>query len=61
MTYYIAQLRLWWWQMKREGAELERDRAAAQWHGANVEIDRVNARIEEVRGRMARQLYEVAG
>ena len=60
MTYYIAQLRLWWWQMRLEGAELERDRAAAQWHGAQHEIRRANARIEEVRGRMARQLYEVA-
>ena len=27
MTYYLHQLRLWWWQMKREGAELERETA----------------------------------
>ncbi len=29
MTYYLHQIRLWWWQMRLEGAELERDRASA--------------------------------
>jgi len=60
MTYYLHQIRLWWWQMRREGAELERDRAAAMWRGAVVEIDRAEARIEELNRRAARRMFEVA-
>lgn len=51
MTYWLHQLRLWWWQMRLEGAELERDRSAAAWHGANHEINRVRLRIEELNRR----------
>lgn len=60
MTYYLHQIRLWWWQMRLEGAELERDRSAAQWHGANHEILRANARIEELNRRAMRRAFEVA-
>lgn len=60
MTYYLHQIRLWWWQMKREGAELERDRASALWHGADYEAKRAEARIEELNRRMARRMLEVA-
>ena len=60
MTYYLHQIRLWWWQMRLEGAELERDRSAAQWRGAVVEIDRAEARIEELNRRAARRVFEVA-
>jgi len=60
MTYYLHQIRLWWWQMRLEGAELERDRAAAMWRGAVVEIDRAEARIEELNRRAARRMFEVA-
>jgi hypothetical protein len=60
MTYWLHQLRLWWWQMRLEGAELERDRAAAQWHGANHEINRVRLRIEEINRRAMRRAFEVA-
>ena len=42
MSYYITQLRLWWWQMRLEGAELERDRASALWHGADYEAKRAS-------------------
>ena len=39
MTYYLHQLRLWWWQMKREGAELERDRAMLMWRVACDDVE----------------------
>ena len=60
MTYYLHQIRLWWWQMRLEGAELERDRAAAAWHGANHEINRTRLRIEELNRRAMKRAFEVA-
>ena len=60
MTYWLHQIRLWWWQMRLEGAELERDRAAAQWHGACHEIRRADARIEELNRRAMQRAFEVA-
>lgn len=60
MTYWMHQLRLWWWQMRLEGAELERDRSAAQWHGANHEINRTRLRIEELNRRAMKRAFEVA-
>ena len=60
MTYYLHQIRLRWWQMRLEGAELERDRAAAQWHGACDDVERANARIEELHRRAMRDVMGVA-
>ncbi len=60
MSYYITQLRLWWWQMRLEGAELERDRASALWHGADYEAKRARLRIEELNRRAMKRAFEVA-
>jgi hypothetical protein len=60
MTYYLHQIRLWWWQMRLEGAELERDRSAAAWHGANHEVTHARLRIEELNRRAMKRAFEVA-
>ena len=60
MTYYLHQVRLWWWQMKREGAELERDRAMLMWRDACDDVKRANARIEELHRRAMRDVMVVA-
>jgi len=60
MSYYLHQIRLWWWQMRLEGAELERDRSAAQWHGANHAITHARLRIEELNRRAMKRAFEVA-
>ena len=60
MTYYLHQIRLWWWQMRLEGAELERDRAMLQWRDSCDDIERANARIEELHRKSMRGLMGVA-
>ena len=59
MTYYLHQIRLWWWQMRREGAELERDRAMLMWRDACDDLGRANARIEELHRRAMRDVMGV--
>ena len=46
--------------MKREGAELERDRAMLQWRDACDDVERANARIEELHRRAMRDVMGVA-
>ena len=45
MTYYLHQVRLWWWQMKRDACD---------------DVERANARIEELHRRAMRDVMGVA-